>query len=192
MEEKLRIAEAVLFVAARPLEPTELGRFLGTRSKKKIDALMETLRQHYASRGSYIEIAKISQGDSVKYALELKPEAINYVRRISAKPVLSKGVRKTLFLIALKGPISTGELARMRGSRVYKDIKELRKYQLISVTREGRKRIVDITPLFAELLKLPNDRKAIRKAMKELARKSAPKPQNEPNNNPEDEPKNPA
>jgi chromosome segregation and condensation protein ScpB len=65
----LRLLEAALYVAGRPLNLNELCSVLNTRSKKKTKKYTKTLMQEYSARNTALEILELKDE---RYVLQLK------------------------------------------------------------------------------------------------------------------------
>jgi hypothetical protein len=52
----LRLLEAALYVAGRPLDINEMCQVVGSRSKKRVNGYAETLMEQYRARNSPMEI----------------------------------------------------------------------------------------------------------------------------------------
>ena len=81
---------------------------------------MDELKKEYAN--SAIEIAEVGG----KYVMQLRTEYADYARKF-APMELSRGMLKTLALIAYHQPIKQSELKNMIGSQVYERVKEQKK-----------------------------------------------------------------
>ena len=98
----LRLLEAALYVAGRPLNLNELCSVLSTRSKKKTKKYTKTLIQEYSARNAALEILELKDE---RYVLQLKADFTPFVRKLVNRPLLSSGPLKTLSYIAYRQPI---------------------------------------------------------------------------------------
>ena len=79
---ELIAVEAALFSAGRALDATEAAEATGLSRNKALGAL-EALVELYKTREGALEIVKLGH----KYALQLKPEAIEYGRRLAPQEI---------------------------------------------------------------------------------------------------------
>ena len=140
MEAK-RIIEAILFAASRPVAIEEIVK-VGVR-KRDVAKAMDELKKEYAN--SAIEIAEVGG----KYVMQLRTEYADYARKF-APMELSRGMLKTLALIAYHQPIKQSELKNMIGSQVYEHVRELKSRGFVKTRKEGRTKIVETTSYFHE------------------------------------------
>lgn len=151
--------EAVLFVTAKAMQPTEISEILKVPVEDVESALLD-LMFDYSSREGALEI-----DDEDGYILQVKAEHLDIVEKLC--PVdLKPAVVKTLTVIALKEPIRQTELKEIR-SNAYEHIQELIEKGLISRTKDknGRSYNLKTTPKFAEYFKLKGDAKTLAKLL---------------------------
>lgn len=151
--------EAVLFVTAKAMQPSEISEILNVPVEDVESALLD-LMFDYSSREGALEI-----DDEDGYILQVKAEHLDIVEKLC--PVdLKPAVVKTLTVIALKEPIRQTELKEIR-SNAYEHIQELIEKGLISRTKDknGRSYNLKTTPKFAEYFKLKGDAKTLAKLL---------------------------
>ena len=151
--------EAVLFVTAKAMQPSEIAEILNADVEEVESALLD-LMFDYSSRDGALEI-----DDEDGYIIQVKAEHLDIVEKLC--PVeLKPAVVKTLTVIALKEPIRQTELKEMR-SNAYEHIQELLEQGLISRTKDknGRSYNLKTTPKFAEYFKLKGDAKTLAKLL---------------------------
>ena len=151
--------EAVLFVTAKAMQPSEIAEILNADVEEVESALLD-LMFDYSSRDGALEI-----DDEDGYIIQVKAEHLDIVEKLC--PVeLKPAVVKTLTVIALKEPIRQTELKEMR-SNAYEHIQELLEKGLISRTKDknGRSYNLKTTPKFAEYFKLKGDAKTLAKLL---------------------------
>jgi len=141
---ELIAVEAALFSAGRALDPTETAEATGLSRNKALGAL-EALVELYKTRESALEIIKLGN----KYALQLKPEAVEFGRRLAPQEIPSYLLR-TLALIAHEQPMLQTELKYKLGDKVYEHVGELIGLGMISRINKGRTFELSITPAFME------------------------------------------
>ncbi|WP_287127721.1 SMC-Scp complex subunit ScpB [Candidatus Cyanaurora vandensis] len=148
-----RQLEAILYLKARPLTVVELAHLSHQPEAQVFPALLELL-QEYSRRDSALEVVESSQG----YALQLKPEFEPLVHEI-ASPELGMGARRTLAVIALRGPLSQRQLVELRGSGVYDHVRDLVEKSFITKYREaeGRSFRLKVTERFYQYFAINED-----------------------------------
>ncbi|MCD6312819.1 MAG: SMC-Scp complex subunit ScpB [Thaumarchaeota archaeon] len=162
-ELKARI-EAILYSAGKPIPLNMIMRICETRSKKLVLSAIEELKKHYQENSRALELVEIP-GD--RYYLKLRREYMELVRKILRKPLLSRGVMRTLSFIAYHQPIEQSKVAEARGGSAYKHVKILLEKGLIEAEKSGRTLILKTTPLFAELYGVENNPKLIKRKLRE-------------------------
>lgn len=162
-ELKARI-EAILYSAGKPIPLNMIMRICETRSKKLVLSAIEELKKHYQENSRALELVELPGG---RYYLKLRREYMELVRRILRKPLLSRGVMRTLSFIAYHQPIEQSKVAEARGGSAYKHVKILLEKGLIEAEKSGRTLILKTTPLFAELYGIENDPKLIKRKLRE-------------------------
>lgn len=152
-----RQLEAILYLKARPLTTAELAHLTRQPEAQIFAALLELLHE-YSHRDSALEVFESAQG----YALQLKPEYEPLVHDI-ASPELGVGARRTLALIALRGPLTQRELVEMRGSGVYDHVRDLVEKSFITKYREveGRSFRLKVTEKFYQYFAINEDLNAL-------------------------------
>lgn len=170
LKRALKLVEAALYVAGRPLDLSEICSVLKTRSREKAKKLVKMLMQEYACRDSALEILEV-KGE--RYVMQLKAEFTPYVRRIVKRPLLSTGPLKTLSYIALRQPVSQKRVIDVRGRHAYRHISLLKEMGLITSERRGRATFLRTTDYFADYFGLSRDisvmKRELRKTLGEQA-----------------------
>jgi len=112
-QEALRVIEAVLFVAAEPLDVATIAAQLP--DKTPVELLIDELRQQYESRG--IHIVKLGK----KYAFRTAAD-LSYAleKHVTAKRRLSRAAQETLAIIAYHQPVTRAEIEEIRGVTISK------------------------------------------------------------------------
>jgi|Deesub1362A_J573_1020465.scaffolds.fasta_scaffold06881_3 segregation and condensation protein B len=141
MEAK-KIIEAILFAAGRPISKEEIIK-AGVKKRDFEKAIKQLIKEY---QDSAIEIVAI---DDEKYVMQLRNEYAVYAKKF-APMELSKGLLKTLAIIAYHQPVKQSELKKIVGSQIYEHVKELKKKGFIKTRKEGRTKIVETSPYFYE------------------------------------------
>lgn len=108
-EEDVRLAEAVLFASAEPMDTRALGQLLSDSADA--DAVLAALRARYAGRG--VELAEIAGGWQFRTAPDLAP----VLRRVVIQPRrLPRAAMETLAVVAYHQPVTRAEIETVRGA----------------------------------------------------------------------------
>jgi segregation and condensation protein B len=161
----LRLLEAALYVAGRPLNLNELCSVLSTRSKKKTKKYTKTLIQEYSARNTALEILELKDE---RYVLQLKADFTPLVRKLVNKPLLSSGPLKTLSYIAYRQPVSQKRVIEVRGQHAYGHVKLLRDMELVAAERAGRSMTLRTTDYFADYFGLTHDTASMKRQLKRI------------------------
>lgn len=165
IQEYLRLLEAALYVAGRPLDLNELCSVLSTRSKKKTKKFAEALKQDYSSRSTALEILELKDE---RYVLQLKADFTPLVRKFVNRPLLSSGPLKTLSYIAYRQPISQKRVIEVRGQHAYGHVKLLKDMGLITAERSGRSMALKTTDYFSDYFALTHDTSTMKRELKRI------------------------
>lgn len=162
-ELKARI-EAILYSAGKPISLSMIMKVCETRSKKLVLKAIEELKKDYQESSRALELVELPGS---RYYLKLRKRYMELVRKILRKPLLSRGVMRTLSFIAYHQPIEQSKVAEARGGSAYKHVKILLEKGLIEAEKSGRTLTLKTTPLFAELYGIENDPKLIKRRLRE-------------------------
>jgi segregation and condensation protein B len=161
----LRLLEAALYVAGRPLDLNELSSVLSTRSKKKTKKYTKALIQQYSARNTALEILELKDE---RYVLQLKADFTPLVKKLVNRPLLSSGPLKTLSYIAYRQPVSQKRVIQVRGQHAYGHVKLLRDMGLIASERNGRSMNLRTTDYFADYFGLTHDTPTMKRELKRV------------------------
>ncbi len=160
------IIEASFFAAGRALDIQTLAKIID-KPKKQVDPIVQSLIKEYKERECGIEI--IDLGD--RYVMQVKPQYTDLVRPLAPKEVGAPMLR-TLSMIAYHQPVIQSELVDMRGNAAYDHIRELKERGFITAVPNGRTKLLQTTPMFADYFELEsNDPESIKKKIVDLSRK---------------------
>lgn len=158
--------EASLFAAGRALDIQTLAKTID-KPKKQVDPIVQSLIEEYKKRECGLEI--IDLGD--RYVMQVKPQYTDLVRPLAPKEVGAPMLR-TLSMIAYHQPVIQSELVDMRGNAAYDHIRELKERGFITAVPNGRTKLLQTTPMFADYFELEsNDPESIKKKIVDLSRK---------------------
>ena len=164
-QRRIRLLEAALYVAGRPLNLNELCSVLNTRSKKKAKKYTKMLIQEYSARNTALEILELKDE---RYVLQLKAIFTPLVKKLVNRPLLSSGPLKTLSYIAYRQPISQKRVIQVRGQHAYGHVKLLRDMGLIAAERSGRSMILRTTDYFADYFALTHETATMKRELKRI------------------------
>lgn len=164
-QRRLRLLEAALYVAGRPLNLNELCSVLSTRSKRKTKRYTESLIKEYAARNTALEILELKDD---RYVMQLKADFTPLVRKLVNRPLLSSGPLKTLSYIAYRQPISQKRVIQVRGQHAYGHVKLLREMGLVEAERSGRSMALKTTDYFADYFALTHDTATMKRELKRV------------------------
>ena len=111
--EDLRIAEAMVFASAEPLEEATIGARLSEGAD--VAAVMEELRQMYAGRG--VNLVRVAKRWMFRTAEDL---SWLLARETEEKRKLSRAAIETLAIVAYHQPVTRAEIEAIRGVAVSK------------------------------------------------------------------------
>ncbi len=161
----LRLLEAALYVAGRPLDLNELCSVLSTRSKKKTKKFTKALMREYSARNTALEILELRDE---RYVLQLKADFTPLVKKLVNRPLLSSGPLKTLSYIAYRQPVSQKRVIQVRGQHAYGHVKLLRDMGLVAAERSGRSMTLRTTDYFADYFGLTHDTATMKRELKRI------------------------
>jgi len=161
----LRLLEAALYVAGRPLTINELCSVLSTRSKNKTKKYTKALIREYSTRNTALEILELKDE---RYVLQLKADFTPLVRKLVNRPLLSSGPLKTLSYIAYRQPISQKRVIQARGQHAYGHVKLLRDMGLVAAEHAGRSMTLRTTDYFADYFGLTHDTSTMKRELKRI------------------------
>jgi segregation and condensation protein B len=164
-QRRLRLLEAALYVAGRPLNINELCSVLSTRSKNKTAKYLKLLMQEYSARNTALEILALKDE---RYVLQLKADFTPLVKKLVNRPLLSSGPLKTLSYIAYRQPVSQKRVIQTRGQHAYGHVKLLRDMGLVAAERSGRSMTLRTTDYFADYFGLTQDTATMKRELKRI------------------------
>lgn len=137
-EENLRLLEALLFAADKPLTPKIMQAYLGDDAD--LGDLLETLKKRYASKG--INLRKIGKSWAFRTAPDLQ-DRLELKREVTKK--LSRAAIETLSIIAYHQPVTRAEIEAIRGVATNKGTLDL--LMEAKFVRPGKRRETPGRPL---------------------------------------------
>lgn len=153
------LIEAALFAAPRPVTVEELQTLDPDATLAEVRQAIGQLRDHYDYAGHGVELAEIAGG----FQIVTRPAYAAALERaqLSVKaPRLSAAMLETLAVIAYRQPVGRSEIEEIRGVNASGVLRTLQERGLIEVVGRGealgRPLLYGTTPLFLELLGLPD------------------------------------
>lgn len=144
--EKEKIMEAALFMSPKALTLEELNNIAKVNSRVETLAMMKELMNFYNSRKSALEIVELPVG----YQMRVKEEYEDEVSQFAQNSMFSRGVMKTLALIAYKQPIMQATVVKYRNNKAYDHLKLLLDEGFIKREARGRSFVLNTTTKFIE------------------------------------------
>ena len=148
--------EAVLFVADRPLELSELCQLLGDLDEQVVAGALATLRDGYLRRGAGMRLHEVAGGYQLRTAAQASP----WVAAVhGARPFrLSKAAVETLSIVAYRQPVTRSEVDEIRGVDSGGILRSLLERKLLRVMgrkdEPGRPLLYGTSPEFLEVFGL--------------------------------------
>ena len=139
------IVEALIFASPDPLTPAAMVELLEDTPQEDVERALRELQAEYDGRGG-LQLVQVAGG----YQICTRPELHEWVRRLfhqHSKQRLSVQALETLAVIAYKQPITSAEIAEIRGVNVSGVVGTLLDRQLVKVV--GRKQVVGRPFLYA-------------------------------------------
>jgi segregation and condensation protein B len=165
IQRRLRLLEAALYVAGRPLTINELCSVLSTRSKNKTKKYTKALIKEYSARNTALEILELKDE---RYVLQLKADFTPLVKKLVNRPLLSSGPLKTLSYIAYRQPVSQKRVIQARGQHAYGHVKLLKDMGLVAAERAGRSMTLRTTDYFADYFGLTHNTATMKRELKRI------------------------
>jgi segregation and condensation protein B len=154
-----QLIEAALFAAARPLTLEELNALDPERSQAEVRTAVDQLRDHYEYDGHGVELAELGGGFQLLTRAVLA-ETLERARVVQRSPRLTGAMLESLAVIAYRQPVGRAEIEEIRGVNSSGVLRSLQERALIEVVGRsegmGRPLLYGTTPLFLELLGLPD------------------------------------
>jgi segregation and condensation protein B len=107
------IVEALIFASPEPVTPKQLYKLLDSEPKEDVDAALSAVRADYERAGG-LQLVEVAGG----YQIVTRPELHEWVRKLfheRTSQKLSVQALETLAVIAYKQPVTSAEIAEIRG-----------------------------------------------------------------------------
>jgi segregation and condensation protein B len=139
------VVEALIFASPDPITPKMLFRLLSDEPKEDVTAAVAALKADYENRPG-LQMVEVAGG----YQIVTRPDLHEWVRRLfherSSQKLTVQGL-ETLAVIAYKQPITSLEIAEIRGVNTSGVLTTLLERHLIKIV--GRKNVVGRPFLYA-------------------------------------------
>lgn len=133
------VVEALIFASPEPLTVKAMGRLLEEHAKEEIEAALAEVRETYL-KSDGLQLVEVAGG----FQIVTRPELYEWVRRLFKERTTSKlsvQALETLAVIAYKQPVTSGEIAEIRGvSATTGVLNTLLDRKLVKIV--GRKQVV--------------------------------------------------
>jgi len=132
------IIEALIFASPEPVTVKTLAKLLDGESKDEIVAAIEALKQDYGRPGG-LQVVEVAGG----FQIVTRAELHEWVRRLFHERTtqkLSVAALETLAVVAYKQPVTSPEIAEIRGVNTVGVLATLMERHLVKIV--GRKQVV--------------------------------------------------
>ena len=133
------VVEALIFASPEPLTLKAMARLLDDQPREEIEAALAEVRESYL-KSDGLQLVEVAGG----YQIVTRPELYEWVRRLFKERTTSKlsvQALETLAVIAYKQPVTSGEIAEIRGvSATTGVLNTLLDRKLVKIV--GRKQVV--------------------------------------------------
>jgi len=160
--EMLSRIEAALYASGRPLSIDELQKAAGTDSANKAVKMARELAQKVNSTMNALEVIELHDGS---FVLQLKLQYNNLVKKFATRPFLSHATLKTLSCVTYMQPVTSKQLAEIRGSQVYVHLKTLLQAGFLTYQKLGRLKIYQTTKKFQDYFGMDGDIEKLKKKL---------------------------
>ena len=145
----LRIVEAALFLANKPLALAELALIAKT-TVKQAQKIVEQLAAEFRERNSSIEVLV----ENNQISLQVKPAYLAPVAGLSKETGLSRKATRILALVAKKEGMLQSELKNFFRGEIYAYVTELKTAGYLTAEKKGNTRLLKPTKKFNESFQL--------------------------------------
>ncbi len=145
------VIESALFLASDPVGKSELLDLTGL-SEEELDSVLSELELDLAGPDRGLKLAE----NNGKYSLKIKRELLDRVKHLAPHQDMSKGVLRTLSVIAYNSPVLQKEVVEIRGNGAYDHINQLIERNFVKSEQEGRTKLLSVTQYFLDYFELEN------------------------------------
>lgn len=159
MNPLVQLIEAALFASPRPVTVEELQTLDPDVSLAEVRQALDQLREHYDFDGHGVEVTEMAGGFQI-LSRAVFAAAIERAQLNTKPSRLSGAMLETLATISYRQPVGRAEIEEIRGVNAAGVLRTLQERGLIEVVGRsealGRPLLYGTTPLFLELLGLPD------------------------------------
>lgn len=137
------LVEAALFLADKGVTKKELLDLTGLQ-ESSLEKVIDSLKNDLKSSDRGLRLFRDNRG----YHLQVKQQYLGQVRHIAPHQDMSKGVLRTLSVIAYNSPVLQKEVVEIRGNSAYSHIDELISRGFVDSEKEGRTKLLSVTDQF--------------------------------------------
>lgn len=152
MNEK-KIIEAALFISTKPIAVQKLAQLAET-DEDRAASMVRNLKKELEDRDSALRISEL---EDENFVMELSPELLPKVSELTPVKDLHRGTLKTLSLILYKEPILQSDMVKLRGNRIYDQVRELAEKNLVKAVKKGRSKVLCTTARIEQYFGMPKD-----------------------------------
>lgn len=145
------IIEAALFLSSDPVSRGELLDLTGL-NEEQLGRVLEDLKKDLDSGDRGLELFE-NQGS---YRFKVKRGLLDRVKHLAPHQDMSRGVLRTLSVIAYNSPVLQKEVVDIRGNGAYDHIDKLRERNFVKSEQEGRTKLLSVTQHFLDYFELEN------------------------------------
>ncbi|MBS3736301.1 MAG: SMC-Scp complex subunit ScpB [Candidatus Bipolaricaulota bacterium] len=143
------IIEAALFLASEPVHKSELLDLTGL-GEEKLDEELDDIRRDLSHPDRGLRLSE----NNDKYCFRIKRELLDMVKYLAPHQDMSRGVLRTLSVIAYNSPVLQKEVVDIRGNGAYDHIDQLIERNFIKSEKEGRTKLLSVTQYFLDYFEL--------------------------------------
>ncbi len=153
MDEQLkRTVEAILFAAARKLELAEIAK-LGKSTETEVLQILNEWKKQLDETNSPTMLIQ----DGTAWKLTIREKYISVIRKVVTQTELPKSLLETLAVVAYKVPVLQSKVIKIRTNKAYDHLSQLEKSGFITREKQGRTKLIKLTPKFFEYFDLSQD-----------------------------------
>lgn len=143
------IIEAALFLSSEPVSSGELLDLTGLNDKQ-LERVLKDLKRDLSSNDRGLDLFE-NQGS---YRFKVKSELLDRVKHLAPHQDMSRGVLRTLSVIAYNSPVLQKEVVDIRGNGAYDHIDKLKERNFVKSEQEGRTKLLSVTQHFLNYFEL--------------------------------------
>ncbi|MFW6005927.1 MAG: SMC-Scp complex subunit ScpB [Candidatus Bipolaricaulota bacterium] len=143
------IIEAALFLASEPVHKSELLDLTGL-GKEELEEELEDIKRDLSHPDRGLRLSE----NNDKYCFRVKRELLDRVKYLAPHQDMSRGVLRTLSVIAYNSPVLQKEVVDIRGNGAYDHIDQLIERNFIKSEKEGRTKLLSVTQYFLDYFEL--------------------------------------